>query len=152
MGFGIGERIEVCSKEEGFKGSFFAATVIAKPDKNSYYVRYKNLLENDGLTRLVEKVTKDEVRPVPQKINASSTLSRYSMFDEVDAFDQDGWWVGKIIEKVDEEDIEEEEDQEPMYYVYFSTYAQKIAYPISRLRAHLEWINGKWVSSKKFGY
>ena len=63
------------------------------------------------------------------------------MFDKVDAFDNYGWWVGKVTGQ-----------RGPLYFGFSETTGDEIAYHVSRLRIHLDWANGKWVSSKKDGF
>ncbi|XP_015886968.2 protein AGENET DOMAIN (AGD)-CONTAINING P1 [Ziziphus jujuba] len=135
MAFGIGEEVEVCSREDGFLGSYYAATVVAHLENmNMYIVQYKELLKNDESGPLIERVLKNEVRPVPLEMVATD----FSYLDKVDAYDNDGWWVGKITGK-----------EGSNYNVYFETTGEEIAYPVSRLRFHLDWCSGKWVSTKK---
>ncbi|KAL5572805.1 hypothetical protein UlMin_022402 [Ulmus minor] len=127
MEFDRGDKIEVCNKEEGFLGSYYAATVVSQLPNSLYVVQYKNLLEDNWSDPLMETI--------------SSPLSEFSYLDEVDAFDNDGWWVGKITGKIGSD-----------YLVLFEMYEDEIAYPSSRLRFHLEWRNGFWVSSKNKVY
>ncbi|KAH7521391.1 hypothetical protein FEM48_Zijuj07G0028100 [Ziziphus jujuba var. spinosa] len=135
MAFGIGKEVEVCSREDGFLGSYYAATVVAHLENmNMYIVQYKELLKNDESGPLIERVLKNEVRPVPPEMVATG----FSYLDKVDAYDNDGWWVGKITGK-----------EGSNYNVYFETTGEEIAYPVSRLRFHLDWLSGKWVSTKK---
>ncbi|XP_015880840.2 protein AGENET DOMAIN (AGD)-CONTAINING P1 [Ziziphus jujuba] len=135
MAFTRGEEVEVCSKEDGFLGSYYAATIVSRLDNGMYIVKYKDLLENDESRPLVETVFKHEVRPVPPEIVSAAA---FAYLDKVDAFANDGWWVGKITAK-----------QGSDYYVYFETTGDEIAYPVSHLRFHLDWRFGKWISSKK---
>ncbi|XP_059627131.1 protein AGENET DOMAIN (AGD)-CONTAINING P1-like [Cornus florida] len=130
MGFRRGDQVEVASKEEGFLGSYYAATVIAEVLEKEYIVQYKTLLKDDRSGPLREIVTAGEVRPRPPQIPATS----FGLYEKVDAFDNDGWWVGNIAGKVGLE-----------YLVNFETTWDQIAYPMSRLRVHQEWVNGKWV-------
>ncbi|KAH8497918.1 hypothetical protein Peur_073183 [Populus x canadensis] len=135
MEFHEGDKVEVCSKQEGFLGSYYTATVVEKLDLNSFAVQYTNLVEEEDMSKLlIETVSADEVRPVPPRIKFGSG---FSAFDKVDAFDNDGWWAGKVTGQ-----------RGPMYFVYFETTGDEIAYHVSRLRIHLDWANGKWVSSK----
>ncbi|OMO97162.1 hypothetical protein COLO4_14820 [Corchorus olitorius] len=138
--FKVGDRIEVCSKEQGFIGSYYEATIVSKLSDGSYRVRYKNLVEeNDHSRLLIEQVSSDEVRPMPPRIIEGKGTQFYSVLDKVDAFDNDGWWVGIVTGKDDFK-----------YWVYFETTGDHIAYPVSRLRKHLEWSNnGFWVLPKK---
>ncbi|KAH7533536.1 hypothetical protein FEM48_Zijuj04G0141300 [Ziziphus jujuba var. spinosa] len=117
VSFRRGYRVEVCRKEKGFVVSYYAATVICPLENNTYAVRYKDLLVNDESGPLIEKVLKDEVRPVPPEIIMITDLA---YLDEVDAFDNDSWWVGKITGK-----------HGSNYYVYFETTGDEIAYPLS---------------------
>ena len=134
MAFSRDDKVEVCSKQEGFVGSYYAATVI-KNYGNEYAVQYKNLVAEDDQSRpLIETVGENELRPRPPKVLATG----FHALDVVDAFDNDGWWVGKISGRKGSDS----------YYVLFDAYGVEISYPTSRLRPHLEWVNGKWVSSK----
>ncbi|KAI4333852.1 hypothetical protein L6164_018610 [Bauhinia variegata] len=126
--------VEVCSKEQGFEGSYYEARVISHLDNGLYVVEYKNLLENDESGPLVETVYPKELRPHPPKISARG----YALNEKVDAFDNDGWWVGKITGRTGLN-----------YHVYFEYCDQEIAYPVSQLRVHQEFIHGKWVVDKK---
>lgn len=136
MEFRRGDKIEVCSKEEGFVGSYYEATVVSQLRKDLYVVQYKNLLEDNNESEpLVETVRAGEVRPVPPQILASE----FGLRDVVDAFDNDGWWVGTISGKNGSDD----------YFVFFETTGDEIAYPVSRLRVHLDWVKAKWVSPKQ---
>jgi hypothetical protein len=134
MAFFRGGEVEVCSKQDGFVGSYYAATVIRKHGDNSYAVQYKNLLTDDESRPLIEIVDAEEIRPVPPNVSATG----FAPCEVVDAFDNDGWWVGKISGW-----------KGSTYYVFFDKYGDEIAYPSSQLRAHLEWVGGKWVSPKK---
>lgn len=95
-------------------------------------MQYKTLLKDDLTAPLREIVAADKVRPVPPEI----PVTVFGMYDKVDAFDNDGWWVGKITGKI-----------EGMYYVYFETTKDEVKYPLNRLRVHQDWVDGKWVSS-----
>ncbi|KAK6919180.1 Agenet-like domain [Dillenia turbinata] len=135
--FRKGDLVEVCSKEEGFVGSYYAAVVVAEVGNNSYIVEYKTLVTDDETRPLREIVSACEVRPNPPEIKAKG----YSILEKVDAYDNDGWWVGKITGRT-----------ESGYYVYFKTTGDEILYPFSRLRLHQEWFDATWVvsnSSKK---
>ncbi|GMN35958.1 hypothetical protein TIFTF001_042327 [Ficus carica] len=135
MEFVRGDKIEVCIKEEGFLGSYYEATVVSQLPKGLYVVQYKELFEESNESEpLVETVRDREVRPVPPQIPAAE----FRFLDVVDAFDNDGWWVGKISGKKSSDH----------YYVFFEITSDEIAYPVSRLRAHLDWVKGKWVSPK----
>ncbi|GAV77414.1 Agenet domain-containing protein [Cephalotus follicularis] len=137
MAFKSGDQVEVCSKEDGFLGSYYTATVVSQIGTSSYAVQYKNLVEEDECTPLTEVVKADELRPMPPK---PPFVSSFCYLDMVDAFDNDGWWVGKITRK-----------KGCNYYVYFDTTRDEIAYHVSRLRFHQDWFNGNWIITSKKG-
>lgn len=130
MEFGSGDIVEVCSKEEGFQGSYYRATIMKKLDANSYQVKYRRLVEEDGSTPLTETVRVDEVRPVPTKVGVKGG---FRLYDKVDAFDNDGWWVGKITGK-----------RGSTYYVYFDSCKVEQPFDKNMLRVHQDWVNGHW--------
>ncbi|KAK6919717.1 Agenet-like domain [Dillenia turbinata] len=128
--FRKGDLVEVCSKEEGFVGSYYAAVVVAEVGNNSYIVEYKTLVTDDETQPLREIVSACEVRPNPPEIEVKG----YSILEKVDAYDNDGWWLGQITGKT-----------ESGYYVYFNTTGDEILYPFSRLRLHQDWFNTTWL-------
>ncbi|XP_060190327.1 protein AGENET DOMAIN (AGD)-CONTAINING P1-like [Lycium barbarum] len=132
--FRKGDHVEVASKEDGFLDSYYEAIVISQPFKKDYIIQYKTLLKDDLSGPLKELVTLSELRPVPPRITANV----FSLFDQVDAFDNDGWWVGIITGKIGTK-----------YYVYFDTFGVECEYDESDLRAHQDWVDGQWISSKE---
>ncbi|KAE8654325.1 putative Plant Tudor-like protein [Hibiscus syriacus] len=104
-----------------------------------YKVRYKNLVEEEDQTQpLVEVVRADEVRPVPPSVIVNRASRIFNHLERVDAFDNDGWWVGTFSGK-----------QGLKYWVYFETTGDELAYGASRLRNHIEWYDDHWVSFKQ---
>ncbi|KAL0002110.1 hypothetical protein SO802_015891 [Lithocarpus litseifolius] len=81
-----GDEVEVCSKQVGFVGSYYAATVINNYGNQPYAVHYKNLVSDD-----------DESQPLIEIVSADE----FSLYDGVNAYDNDGWWVGMISRKQD---------------------------------------------------
>lgn len=137
LSFQRGDKVEICSKVEGFLGSYFEATIVANMGTN-YVIQYKNLMEEfDESVPLKETVMAGEVRPLPPEITEASV---FHVGDKIDAYDLDGWWVGTISS---------EKNSSGRHSVFFETTGQELAYPILKLRVHQEWRNGKWVSSKK---
>ncbi|KAF6169992.1 hypothetical protein GIB67_034384 [Kingdonia uniflora] len=91
-GFRAGDQVEVQIEEDGFRGSYYEATVVAPMENRGYYIEYKTLLTDDQKRLLREDVDETDIRPVPPEIKVSC----FAPLDIVDAFDNDGWWVGKI--------------------------------------------------------
>ncbi|KAL7129413.1 hypothetical protein ABFS83_13G064500 [Erythranthe nasuta] len=134
QGFRCGDIVEIASTEEGFVGSYYEAMVLAPQLRSNrgYIVQYRTLIADDlsGLP-LKEVAPVAEIRPRPPKIAAAE----FRLHDVVDAFDNDGWWVGRITGRNTDGD----------YFVYFDTTGDEIAYPLNRIRVHRDWVNGKWV-------
>ncbi|XP_042519176.1 protein AGENET DOMAIN (AGD)-CONTAINING P1-like [Macadamia integrifolia] len=161
MRYRIGDSVEVHSKEEGFVGSFYAAKVVDVSKNSHVLVEYKTLLTDDESKWLREMVHVSEVRPSPPQLQ----VSKFNLWDIVDAFDNEGWWAGRISsiaeykyyacfdggdrKGLDDDEIPYQKRRrlidEYKYYVYFPSSQNAIAYPFSRLRLHQEWKNGNWV-------
>ncbi|KAF5756450.1 putative Agenet-like domain-containing protein [Helianthus annuus] len=131
MGFERGDIVEILNKEEGLKGSYYPANIISRVSNKDYIVQYRTLLEEDGSGPLREFMSTDRIRPTPREIVADA----FRLSEVVDAYDRDGWWVGKVIGKTGSK-----------YVVHFKGTGEKIAYPLDRLRVHQEWDwkNGVW--------
>ncbi|CAI9088797.1 OLC1v1023233C1 [Oldenlandia corymbosa var. corymbosa] len=134
MEIGLGDWVEVFSDEDGFLGSYYEARVLEKLGDAKFLVEYKNLVtEEDETVRLQEEVKASRMRPKPPAIRVPG----YDVLDKVDAFDNDGWWVGRITGQ----------DARNKYSVYFESSGDEIVYSVDRLRPHLEYENGKWIRS-----
>ncbi|KAJ4832105.1 hypothetical protein Tsubulata_028052 [Turnera subulata] len=111
-------------------------TVLEQLGPISYAVQYKNLVEEDDESKpLVEVVPCEEIRPTPPRIWFGGG---FGLYIKVDVFANDGWWVGRITQR-----------KGSVYYVYFASTGEEIAYHSSLVMIHLDWANGNWVSSKK---
>ncbi|CAH2038763.1 unnamed protein product [Thlaspi arvense] len=130
-----GELVEVCSKEDGFLGSYLESKILSKLPRGSFYkVKYKNLVtEGEDPLPLIEIISADEIRPLPPKLSQPLT---FHLHDKVDAFDSDAWWVGYITGR-----------RGNKFSVYFSESNEECEYPLGLLRRHLDLVNGHWVSS-----
>ncbi|XP_057952165.1 protein AGENET DOMAIN (AGD)-CONTAINING P1 [Malania oleifera] len=134
MEISAGKYVEVCGKEDGFLGSYFVAKVMRRVGKKKLTVEYLTLLsDGEAGQPLREVVDAADVRPLPPQI----PVMGFDVLDKVDAFDNDGWWVGRVTGR-----------DFSTYSVYFDSSGDEIAYPISRLRLHQEWENGRWVPSQ----
>nr|XP_043634938.1 protein AGENET DOMAIN (AGD)-CONTAINING P1 [Erigeron canadensis] len=128
--FQRGELVEIVSQDDGFEGSYYAANIISSLGNNDYIIQYKTLVKEDNSGLLREVMSANNIQKLPDKIDVTD----FSVGDIVDAYDKDGWWVGKIVKKSGSK-----------YYVYFKGSGERNAYPISLLRVHQEWVDGKWV-------
>lgn len=134
MRYPRGKRVEISSKDEGFEGSYYPAIIITYLSNQDYIVQYRTLLNEEGLGPLREVVSGDQIRPAPDEI----PVTGFSIDDVVDAYDKDGWWVGKI-KKI----------KGSKYYVYFKRTGEMNAYPLSLLRVHQRFVDGSWVCNNK---
>ncbi|KAJ8771224.1 hypothetical protein K2173_026091 [Erythroxylum novogranatense] len=144
--FYVGQKVEVCSKQKEFIGSYYEATVIKcefSPSSSiiSYHVQYRNLIEEDSDNPLVEKVSADEMRPIPPPKPPCPSPSKYpdfKMFEVVDVFENSGWWSGQITGRHGRD----------RFFVCFPPTGEKLDYHHSQLRHHLDWTNRNWISRK----
>lgn len=135
--FKKGADVEISSDEEGFRGSWYAGTVVRPPGNvkrgsAKVLVEYKTLMDDEEGTRpLREELELVQLRPPPPRENRRS----FKFSEEVDAYYNDGWWEGIITEVVGED----------KYLVFFRGTREQIAFKASELRLHREWVHGKWV-------
>ncbi|GAV61046.1 Agenet domain-containing protein [Cephalotus follicularis] len=115
-------------------GSYYGAKVESKISTRRYQVKYINLLKEDEPEPLTEVVPSQYIRPQPRMTMAPVGLR---LMDKVDAFHNEGWWVGQVIAR-----------DGSMVIVYFEETGEKIAFPLYRVRHHQDWIKGNWVPSK----
>ncbi|XP_057465613.1 protein AGENET DOMAIN (AGD)-CONTAINING P1-like [Actinidia eriantha] len=135
MCFCVGSHVEICSNEDGFLGSYYEAKIVAKLGKDRLKVEYTTLLADNQKGPLKEIVRASDVRPVPPQIRASA----FNVMDKVDAYDLDGWWVGRVTgRKIGSK-----------YTVYFECSGDEYDYPASALRVHQEYVDGHWVPSQQ---
>ncbi|KAK2377744.1 protein AGENET DOMAIN (AGD)-CONTAINING P1 [Trifolium repens] len=121
----VGDKVEVCSKEEGFMGSYYEATIVSCLDNGKYVIRYKNLLKDDESRLLIETLLLKDLRPSPPRVR---NPSKFQLNQKVDVFDNDGWWVGKIIsEKI-------LMGKSYYYTVYFKYTDQTVYYTCDQIR------------------
>lgn len=133
--FSVGTLVEVSSDEEGFVGAWFAATVVEPKGKDKFIVQYQSLRTDDDSDFLKEEIDILHIRPHPPV----HVCHHFGLLHEVDAFYNDGWWVG-VISKV---------LSNSRYVVYFRNSNEELEFPHSELRLHQDWINGKWVIPSK---
>nr|XP_009779747.1 PREDICTED: uncharacterized protein LOC104228898 [Nicotiana sylvestris] len=125
-------RVEVKSDEEGYKGSWYAAVIIESIGQHKFLVEYLTLRTEDESEPLKEMADASDIRPCPPVIDR---IDRFKMLEEVDAWYNDGWWVGIICKILDG----------LKYMVYFWTTNEELVFDHFTLRPHQEWIDGKWV-------
>ena len=130
--FSKGTVVEVKSNEEGYQGSWFTAVIVGSIPKDKFLVQYQTLKTDDETELLKERVDASCIRPCPSVIQR---VDRFKLFEKVDAWYNDGWWVGLISRVLGGLN----------YTVYFWTTNEELEFGHFSLRPHQEWIGGKWI-------
>jgi len=138
--FTQGVKVEVCSDDEGFRGAWFEATVV-KPVNSKFLVEYATLKDDDNTKPLKETVEARHIRPCPPDIPVTDG---FKLLDEVDAFCNDGWWVGVVSKVLGENRC----------MVYFRPWKEEMEFEHAQLRLHCDWMGGRWMraSPVRFAY
>ncbi|CAI0551911.1 unnamed protein product [Linum tenue] len=132
MKFTQGMQVEVTTDDDGFKGAWFAATIIEPSGEDEYLIEYKTLTNDDDTEFLREDIRACNIRPCPPE---TIVVDGFKVMDEVDAYYNEGWWVGVIAKVL----------INCKYVVYFKETDEKITFKQADLRPHQNWLNGKWV-------
>ncbi|KAG9153701.1 hypothetical protein Leryth_005836, partial [Lithospermum erythrorhizon] len=141
--FTIGAEVEVTSDSDGFGYSWYRAKVIKPPNPTDqsnehFLIQYDNLVEEDDHSQLLkEKVHASFIRPLPPNNVYKPNKSFFELNDVVEAFHEDGWWVG-VVKEVKEQN---------KYLVAFAS-QDEIFFRKRKLRIHLDWIDGKWINPR----
>ncbi|CAK9145242.1 unnamed protein product [Ilex paraguariensis] len=134
--FKKGAVVEVSFEDEGFRGSWYSATVLRTVSKKNkkIFLEFHNLMADDkGTKPLREFIDIILVRPVPPREPKRS----FKLSEEVDAFHNDGWWEGVVTHVL--------EGSSTRYSVFFRSSREQIEFQDSDLRLHREWVHGNWV-------
>ncbi|KAL8170372.1 hypothetical protein V2J09_022176 [Rumex salicifolius] len=138
--FAVGSDIEVTSDEEGFRGIWFPAKILAssKKHKNKYLVEYKSLVsEENGFVPLTEFADPSFIRPALTTDEGDE--GSFEVKDVVEAYHLDGWWIGVVIAVLGERS----------YRVFFNNPPDEVEFERSSLRFHKDWVDGKWILPEK---
>ncbi|XP_058203732.1 protein AGENET DOMAIN (AGD)-CONTAINING P1-like isoform X1 [Rhododendron vialii] len=131
--FKEGTLVEVKSDDEGYHGSWFTAVIVGSLGEDKFLIEYQTLKSEDEAQFLKEKTEASHLRPCPPDIQR---VDRFKLFEKVDAWYNDGWWVGLVSRVLDG----------LKYAVYFWTTNEELEFGHFSLRPHQEWIHGKWVA------
>ncbi|XP_057464858.1 protein AGENET DOMAIN (AGD)-CONTAINING P1 isoform X1 [Actinidia eriantha] len=132
--FRKGSEVEISSNDEGFRGAWYAGTVIRPPSARSkkVLVQYRALMADEaGKTPLQETLDVVQLRPPPPR----EAHPRFEFSQEVDARYNDGWWEGVVMEVL----------EDGRCSVFFRGTREQLEFEASELRVHREWVNGSWV-------
>ncbi|KAM0906329.1 hypothetical protein ACQ4PT_016836 [Festuca glaucescens] len=127
----VGAEAELRSNDPGFVGSFYEVTITGHlVSSGSYTVAYTTLVDDDG-GPLEETAAAADVRPRPPP----SVLGGFAVHDTVEAFHDEGWWVG-VVSAVPGPRV---------YEVTFPTSRETIEFEETALRPHRVFQAGQWV-------
>ncbi|CAJ1970650.1 unnamed protein product [Sphenostylis stenocarpa] len=154
----VNEKVEVKSMEEGFLGSWHPGTVV-RCEKQKRYVKYDNILDDDGSKYLVDVVYVSAVldgyssssdysnehgfiRPLPPPLEFGEKDLPFGLC--VDVNYQEGWWEGVIFDHCN--GMEERS-------VFFPDLGDEMKVETHQLRITQDWdeatenwkVRGKWV-------
>ncbi|XP_074371174.1 uncharacterized protein LOC141712225 isoform X2 [Apium graveolens] len=133
--------VEVTSEDEGFKGAWYVAKILQDQKLMDKYVEveYKELLaEDDESKKLTERVHVSFVRPLPPVGKGHNEVIEVN--DVVDAFYNDGWWVGVVIDIFDDG---------RKFVVCFDDPPDTMECRRSDVRVHFDWVDGNWEKPQK---
>ncbi|KAK4478350.1 hypothetical protein RD792_017640, partial [Penstemon davidsonii] len=130
--FRDGMMVEVKSDEEGYQGSWYSAVILSSLGSDDFLVEYQTLKTDDESEQLREKALASNMRPCPPKL---VRIERFKKLEEVDAWYNDGWWVGVVSKVLDG----------LKYGVYFWNSNEELIFEHYNLRPRQEWIGGKWI-------
>ncbi|KAJ9558034.1 hypothetical protein OSB04_012648 [Centaurea solstitialis] len=147
-----------------------------KSKKIEYKVQYDSLVEEDDRSKLLtENVEPSFVRPLAPRytrLNVNVDINEpvvveseaadgggggvggggeFELFDVVDAYHLDGWWIGvvtKVVVVINGGQNNDDDDKKK-YMVTFETPAEEVEFEKSKLRLHVDWIDGGWILQPK---
>ncbi|KAK1577834.1 hypothetical protein Q3G72_025278 [Acer saccharum] len=150
--FGKGTLVEATSDEEWFSGGWFVAKILdppppslTTPGEMKFLVEYQSLLcheTHDGRELLRKHVDVKLVRPLRPPPPNDDKQQRFEVNDVVDAYYNDGWWVG-VVSKV------WGEEEQRVYTVLLENPSRIMNFRSSELRFHLDWVGDKWIQHQK---
>ncbi|KAG5240386.1 agenet domain-containing family protein [Salix suchowensis] len=150
----VGSEVEVLSQDSGIKGCWFRASIIKK-HKDKVKVRYRDISDAANEPQkleewvLVSRVAapdqlairisgRNVVRPTPQ-FNKGQVASNADVGTAVDAWWNNAWWEGIVVQKETEDRI----------HVFFPGEKTESVFCCSDLRLSIEWLGNGWTHIKE---
>ncbi|XP_048136765.1 protein AGENET DOMAIN (AGD)-CONTAINING P1-like isoform X2 [Rhodamnia argentea] len=142
--FEVGTLVEIASTDDGFRGSWYAATVIRGPSPRSssasYVVEFQEIYEDEaGTRRVTEEVEESQIRPIPP--NEPNVKRDFEVGDEVEARQNDGWWEGVVVERL----------RGGRFGVLFEEWRERVVSKVEDLRLNRKWVHGSWLPPSAAG-
>ncbi|VVA96714.1 unnamed protein product [Arabis nemorensis] len=134
-----GAIVEVRSEDEAYKGSWYCARIVSVLGDGKYIVEHLSIKrDGDVSIPLRDLVEAQNMRPVPPQ--ALLSVARYEPGDEVDAWFNKRWWIGRVSKVL---------GGGSKYLVYFSATGEEPIVLHFNLRPRKDWINGQWINPSK---
>ncbi|KAG5228934.1 WISKOTT-ALDRICH SYNDROME PROTEIN [Salix suchowensis] len=144
-----GSHVEVFKDGNGFKAAWFSANVVDLKD-GSAYVSYTDLSSVEGeerapKIRIARPITAVQFEGTRKRRRAATVDRIWSVGDRVDAWIQDSWREGVVIERTKNDDT--------TLKVQFPAQGETSVVRAWHLRSSLLWENGEWIewSGSKVG-
>lgn len=147
LDFKAGDEIEILSQDSGLRGCWFKATITRRVSKR-LKVRYEKLQNEDGEGNLEEWVSAWRLAGSEKsgiRMTGRTTVRPFATFNvspgdcnigqPVDAWWNDGWWEGIVVNKESSGDIQ----------VYFPGEGDMSSFKIEDLRTSRDWVNDSWI-------
>ncbi|CAN8269592.1 unnamed protein product [Cochlearia groenlandica] len=132
-----GSVVEVRSEEEA--GSWYCARILSLVGEDKYIVEHLRFRRDcDESIPLRDLVESRNIRPVPPK--ETSPVTSYEPGDEVDAWFNKRWWIGRVSKVL---------GGGSKYSVYIISTGEEPVVLHFNLRPHKDWINGQWIHPSK---
>ncbi|KAF9677338.1 hypothetical protein SADUNF_Sadunf08G0097400 [Salix dunnii] len=150
----VGSEVEVLSQDSGIRGCWFRASIIKK-HKDKVKVRYRDISDAANEPQkleewvLVSRIAapdqlairirgRNVVRPTPQ-FNQGQVASVADVGTAVDAWWNNAWWEGIVVQKETEDRI----------HVFFLGEKTESVFCCSDLRLSIEWLGNGWTHIKE---
>ena len=131
-----GDGVEVINCGSGNEYVYYGAMVISPISEGKCTIRFTHLTEEDDENKpLVEDVPVAMLRPVPEAI----PQWEYRIGEITDGWYNNGWWLGRVVEKV--------HGTLTQYVIRFEDRSQH-AFAFQDVRLHQEWSRGVWMYAK----
>ncbi|WOK98906.1 hypothetical protein Cni_G07618 [Canna indica] len=141
--FRVGAEVEVRSDEDGFRGAWYEATVVRQfSQRRGFEVVYASIVDDQDPSKpLHEFVKRSNVRPrpPPPQLDPDGGGGAFGLHDLVEAFHNDGWWVGVISAVL-------HGPATGRYLISFPTSREEEVFEASQIRPQLKWTcGGRWL-------
>ncbi|CAK8572544.1 unnamed protein product [Lathyrus sativus] len=106
---------EISIDKDGFRGSWFTGKLVSCLPSDKFVVEYEKIMaDEEGTKGLQETVKRSQFRLIPPK----EIIQDFQVGDEVDAYENKGWWEGRISDSFGN----------GMWAVYFKDWSEQLAY------------------------